>query len=514
MALKKKKSQPSGKTRIALRESQRLIRNGNPAEAIETLEVALKSNPDNTDLLFALALAAREVGHTDAAKAFYQKVLLQEPGQIESTTNLANIHRSAGDYDAAIDALKAAISLHPTAHQLWLTLAHSVRESGDNDNAETFYEEALRIKPRYAEALAGLGDLFTERRESKLALEYYDRALRLSPQDPQLHVNKAIWLLNEGDLLQGWREYEWRLKLPAKRITRSHKFSRWQGSSLEEKTLLIMAEQGIGDQIMFASCFGDLLTQYADTSTKIIAECEERLIPDFQRSFPSITFYPQNVSSDHRGIKMDYENILSEHKIDCAIELASLPSILRKETKDFPLENAFIKANSEEANNWKSELNFNIGLPSIGICWRSGIRGGLRDLQIAPLEEWGTFLSNTPANFINLQYDSDPDELQELERVSGKTILNPQNIDQKNEIERVFSLCSVLDYVVSAPTAVASIAGACGTPTFKVLYHDSWTAFGQDRDLFLPSCKIIRPDKTGNWQGSFNRIADDLQGNL
>ena len=112
-------------------------------------------------------------------------------------------------------------------------------------------------------------------------------------------------------------------------------------------------------------------------------------------------------------------------------------------------------------------------------------------------------LTRLPGRIVSAQYDATADEIAELERISGRTILVPPGLDQKKELDRTCAMLSALDAVVSAPTAVSWLAAGAGVPTFKVLYDTSWTAFGQSFEPFAPSCRCLMPDEPGHWPDVF-----------
>ena len=136
--------------------------------------------------------------------------------------------------------------------------------------------------------------------------------------------------------------------------------------------------------------------------------------------------------------------------------------------------------------------------------------GGHRSIQYAPLEAWGEFLRQTDRTFVCVQYDAMPDEIAELERMSGRKIIVPQDIDQKNELDRASALLAALDTVITAPTAVSWLAAGVGTPTLKVLYNMSWTALGQHYEPFAPACACVMPAQRGDWRDVFAQVKAKL----
>ncbi len=174
--------------------------------------------------------------------------------------------------------------------------------------------------------------------------------------------------------------------------------------------------------------------------------------------------------------------------------------------ESFPDPHHFLVPDADEVARWKSAL----GEKAVGLCWRSGKSGGHRSIQYAPLEAWGAALRDMPGTLVCVQYDATPEEVAALETISGRKIMVPQGIDQKNELDRAAALMAALDTVVTAPTAVAWLAAGVGTPTFKVLYDTSWTALGQSYEPFAPSCRCVMPKRAGDWAGVFAQVVTAL----
>ena len=126
-------------------------------------------------------------------------------------------------------------------------------------------------------------------------------------------------------------------------------------------------------------------------------------------------------------------------------------------------------------------------------------------MQYASLEAWGSFLRDLPGVLICCQYEAPAEEVAALETLSGRTIFVPPSLDQKNELDRTAAMLSVLDLLVSAPTAVSWLGAGVGTRTLKLLYDSSWTAFGQDHEPLAPSCHCLRPVAPGDWNDTFGQ---------
>jgi hypothetical protein len=199
---------------------------------------------------------------------------------------------------------------------------------------------------------------------------------------------------------------------------------------------------------------------------------------------------------------------------DAAIAIGSLARLMRQEFSDFPASHAYLKPDESERARWSAWLRQQGAGPFVGFCWRSGSLGGLRNVQYAPLASWAEFLRNAPGRAVSLQYDVQPEEIDALQQMSGRAVLVPPGLDQKQEIDRTAALMAALDAVVSAPTSVSWISAAAGVPTFKLLYNKSWTSFGRDYEPFAPAARCIMPVKSGDWMDAFACAASALRATL
>ncbi|HEY1876097.1 MAG TPA: hypothetical protein VGG66_01465, partial [Rhizomicrobium sp.] len=232
----------------------------------------------------------------------------------------------------------------------------------------------------------------------------------------------------------------------------------------------------------------------------IVLECEPRLEPLFARSFPGVTVRSAQLKTINGMPVADYAWLKPVGGVNAATLMGTLPRYLRARMEDFPKPHNFLVPDADEIARWKESF----GTGAVGICWRSGKLGGHRSIGFASLEQWGGFLRDTNATFVSVQYDARPEEIAQLEAISGRKIIVPQGIDQKSELDRAAALMSALSLVISAPTAVACLASAVGTRTLKLLYSLSWTAMGRDYEPFLPSCQCVMPRKAGDWAEVFN----------
>jgi len=479
----------------------RLSAEGRHTEAIAQYEAALAVQPDDAKVLFALGNTAHALGLAAPAEQFFRRVLALEPQRTEALVNLANLLRSMGQFDAAIALLEPALAREPESPELQLTLGSAFREKGDAGKAKAHYQAALAARPAYVPALANLADMLCDEGARQEARTLYDQALKAEPKNPQIRLNRAILHLLNCDLKDGWRDYAARVEIPGKVPAAEQRLAPWTGGSLKGKRLLVRSEQGIGDQILFASLIPDLLVRARAEGGSVILECEPRLVPLFARSFPGALVKPALVRSEGGKVIADYGWLKAVGGVNATVLMGDLPRTFRGSLENFPAPHSFLTPDAEEVSRWKNLFGQN----AVGICWRSGKLGGHRSLGFAPLEAWGDFLRRVEAPIVSIQYDGAAEEIAALESISGRKIIVPEGIDQRIELDRACALMSALSLVVSAPTAVSWLSAGAGVPTLKLLYGLSWTALGQTHEPFAPACRCVMPERFGDWADVFGQ---------
>ena len=418
----------------------KLSAQGRHAEAIDHYERALAARPNDARVLFALGNTARALGLVGPAEEFYARVLVLEPARLEAIVNLANLLRTRGQLPAAEALLAPALARTPDAPELWLTLGSTYREMGDGARAAEHYREALARRADYVSALVNLADLLTDDGDVEEALALYGRAIAREPGNAQARLNRAVLHLLRGDLKDGWRDYAARLKIAGKAPVPDHDLARWSGGSLKRTRLLVTAEQGIGDQIMFAGMIPDLAARASQDGGSILLECEPRLVNLFARSFPGVPVHGWDLETRGGVTRSRYGWLKQAGGANAFVEMGSLAKILRGNIADFPQHNAFLQPDALETAQFAGFLE-SIGQgPFIGICWRSGSVAGHRALQYAPREAWATFIAKLPGTVISVQYDAREDEVEALAQMSGRPIILLDDLDQKDELDRTAAL--------------------------------------------------------------------------
>lgn len=469
-------------------------------EALDVLRPALalaaQDSKITAELHYALAQTLHHQRRLVEAEQHLREALRLSPAYSGAHNGLGNVLRDQNRLDEALACYQAALTLRPNLPEFHNNLGNALRELNRLHEAEKAYREALRLRPHYADAWSNLGNLLRERGARHDAIHAYRRALEIAPEDAATRWNIAFSLLWEGELTEGWAAYEWRWRTGAQPPL-PQQCPEWHGEELIDQCLLILPEQGLGDEIMFASCIPDILARAKHT----VVACQQRLAALYARSFPTAT-----VVALPTGVMQLPANLPS---CDFQVALGSLPRLLRVRVEDFPNRLAYLKADPLQVEYWRSRLaGLGPGL-KIGFCWRSGLLTDGRRRLYPTIVDYEPILRTPGVVFINLQYDDCAKELTEAHTHFAVTIHSFSDLDLRNDQDSVAALIVALDGVISAPTAVSELAGALGVPVLR--YGVSWTSLGTQRMPWHPTMRLFdKPDLEQPWTPTLKAMASAL----
>ena len=267
----------------------------------EALLCALSLDPERALTRFHLGLLRADQGRKGEAEAAFRAALTSDPKMVEAATNLANLIRVDGRRGEARDILKAAIGEDRTYARAWSALAAVESDDEQPIAALEAADAALALDPRNHEAHGNRAQALDRLARRDEAIAAGRAAIDLSPDDPVLHNNLATYLLAAGRLEQGWDAYRWREKAPGLQPNIGLPDRRWTAWEPPGKRLLVVAEQGLGE-IMFATCLPDVMPFLANSRLDtVVVECDRRLIPLYERSFPGVTAVARLHSRDRPG---------------------------------------------------------------------------------------------------------------------------------------------------------------------------------------------------------------------
>lgn len=486
---------------------------GHLHKALVTYEHAFALDPDDTDLLLNLGLTAWNLNMLDGAEHMFRLFIEKRPDHPAGYNNLGSVQRDKRDLAAAIETLRNAIYRMPSEPMLWNSLATVLAEEGRADESLIFYQEALRLDPNFARVWHNLGYTYSHLGQLEDALEAYDMALKLAPNAQEkresLH-SRSVCLIGMGRLPEGFKEYEIRND-PQFRASLLHytKAPLWKGEYLAGKRILIVGEQGLGDELMFANILPDIQCMVGSEG-KLQLAVDPRLVSLFQRSFP------QAQVGDYRDGKLDgrvarvFQWAREGGEPDFYAPMGTPLRYLRSNLTDFPKQ-PFLFPDRERTKRYRAQL-MDLGPgPYVGICWRSMVMGAKRSKYYSPIDTWEPLLTVPGVTFVNLQYGEVSSELAAAREKFGPVVHAIDGLDLKDDLDGAAALTSACDLVISAPTAAAAMAGAIGCETWFLVASRVWPQLGTDHYPWYRSSRIFAPEKFADWASLMPRVREALE---
>jgi Flp pilus assembly protein TadD len=485
---------------------------GDMAQAVRMYERAFALDPADPDLVLHLGLAAMKMGLLDGAESAFRLYCEAAPDQPHGWNNLATVLRETGRHDDAIDLVRGALMRLPAEPLLWNTLGTILAEQARFAEADIFYNEALRLDPAFSKAWHNLGYSQHHQGLREDALVSYEKALKI-PMPPheraEIEHSRSLCLLAMGRIAEGFPAYEVRHS-PHHRAYAPVAVAapRWAGEDLDGKTILVVGEQGLGDEILFGTVLPDLLSMTGNTG-RVMAALDHRLVAPFQRAWQRIRFGGYQ-SVKHQGRDVRIVNWAEgDAKPDFWIEMGGLLPHFRKDLADFPARNLLVPDHDRLAA-FRAALGED-KRPLVGLGFRSMLTSGTRAKYFAGIEAWAPILKTPGVRFVNLQYGDCAKEIAFARDRWGVTVETIAGLDLKQDIDGALALSCACDLVISASTATAQIAAAGGVETWMFNAAPAWPQLGTQSYPWYMQTRAFAPEAFGDWSGVMGEIADALE---
>jgi Flp pilus assembly protein TadD len=468
-------------------------------EAAECYRQALAQRPDYPDALNNLGNVLELLGRLEEAEPPLRRALELVPNHPDAQCNLGVVLYRRDRFEEAAQHLLRGLELRPDDSVSYDYLGSIYKTWGRFDLALACFDKAVALDPNNYSPHNNRGAVLESMGRFDEALADYQRAEQLAPSDGSSAWNQAYLFLRQGRLDRGWEAHEIRLGDNGK-VSIRFPYPQWDGSSLADKTILIYAEQGLGDEIMFASCFDEVVAM----AGHVVIECAPRLASLFQRSYPSATVIGEE--------RMQVGWLVNVPRIDVQVAAGSLPRFLRPTIDSFPQHAGYLCADPGRVAYWRGRLAaLGPGL-KVGICWRSGLVSGERHKYYSELTQWGDIFATPGVQFVNLQYDECSAELRAAEEKFGVPITVFDELDLRNQIDDSAALMTALDLVIASPTAVLQTAGAVGVESFGInAYGGGWALLGRkDFSPWHPRTRQFNQETAGDWDTELAMVAGAL----
>lgn len=471
-----------------------------PEAAAASYRRALAVKADSPVAHYSLGIVLRQFGQWGAAAEHLRRAFALSPGLAEAAKEGGLCQIRLGAHEAAIALLTEALEVHPTAGELHAALGLAYQKAHRPQDALRCYEKARALDVSGAEFFNNLGYVLQELGRLEESFYCYDQAISLQPDYPLARFHRGLARLLTGDYARGWPDYETRL-MSEDNPRRPVSFERWRGEPLAGRTILVWSEQGLGDEIMFASC----IPQIVKSAGRCVVECSAKLETLFRRSFPSARVYAA------RPDRLLPEPVMAE-AIDCEIPIGSLPLYLRRSVQDFLQHQGYLSADPARVGIWRERLSSLGAGIKVGVSWQGGTHLTRSPLRSIPLSQWLPILGVEDACFISLQYGDAMPALDEFASRHGKRIAHQQ--EAIDDYDETAALVSALDVVISVQTAIVHLAGALGKRAWVMVpYCPEWRyGFAVENMPWYPSVRVFRQTSFGEWQPVIARVARELEG--
>ncbi len=440
-----------------------------------------------------------DAGEIDQATWYANEALNQSPDDWKLLCVTASAYLKMERFGMAMAMLRRAESMCPNNSELLNNIAMCELGCMRLDEAEAQLKRALKLNPKNANAMNNLALVYVNKCEAGLAIEWGEKSRAIKGDDPALMetLGYAHLMLRQWD--KGWKGFEGGLNGKIRRPRSYQGEGYWDGSKVG--TLVVRGEQGVGDELSFASVIPDALKR----ADRVVVECDFRLHRMLARSFPEIEFH---------GTRFEKGGLpwVADYKIDAHILSGSLCQYFRLKDEDFSGK-PYLKADPERKLQWKALLASLGPRPKVGIAWKGGSHGTHRGRRSTDLEAWLPILRQD-CDFISLEYQNPSAEIEAFTERHGITIRHWPRATEKGQavdLEDNAALIDELDLVISVQTAAVHFAGALGKPCWVMVPKKPHWRYGLAGDSmpWYDSVKLYRQKQ--DWAGVINKIAADAR---
>ena len=472
--------------------------------ALEMYERAQRLDPKEPEVYQNLGLLAWRMELYDVAEQFFRIFARMMPEAIEGPNNLACVLRDKGQMEDAVEVLRAAIYTNQGSSMLWNSLGTVMMEQTDFEKAALFYKQALEITPDLARAYHNLGYCRATEGFHDEALDYIEKALEIGnmPQHELAETRhaRAISLIGTGKLDEAWDAYECRNDVTYNKATCfSIPTKKWDGEPLEGKRLLIVGEQGLGDEVMFLNQGHDLIKRLGPDGHLTLAVVP-RLVSLMERTFPEATV-TKHATIRNNGVPLrGCPTITNWQDFDYWAPMGSILRVLRTSLDAFPKDGGFLKPDPARIDHWRGELSkLGPGFKS-GLLWKSMLMSAKRTKYYSPFAQWKSTLNVKNVTWINLQYGDCEADLERAEKEFGVKVHQLDGIDLKNDLDDLAALCVALDLVVGPMNATTNISAGAGAKTAIIAAPNSWPFLGTGQLPWYPTATVFSPKTISDWK--------------
>lgn len=467
---------------------------GGMERAIQCFTAYLVDCPEDLEVCAALGSALKREGRFAEAVCRFQEALRLKPGSARLRSNLGATFLEWGQSEAAVRELEKAVGLAPRDVELRFNLGTALLLGARHEDASRCFREVIRNDPGHHRAFTNLGSSLKARGLISESVEMFERAARLDPNFAFAQWNLALGKLTLGDFEEGWRLYEWRREVPGIPLRRFES-PRWEGGEDHWGTLMVHAEQGLGDTFQFCR----FLSLARSRVGKLVFLCHEPLA----RALEEVQGVDQLCVREEALPDFDFQ-----------VPLMSLPWVLGLGGRLDP-GGPYLTPNEHRRQLWEQRLSDYPGY-KVGLCWRGNPDYREDGYRSIGLSELGPLFAIAEVVFVSLQKEDPHNELE-------RSALADRMVDWSAELDRDHgafvdsaALVAGLDLVITSDTAIAHLAGGMGRPVWLLLpgVADWRWELGLETTRWYPTMRIFRQRVHGEWGELVERVGAALRAHL
>jgi tetratricopeptide (TPR) repeat protein len=461
--------------------------------ALELMRRSIGLAPDLPDFHNNLGNVLAKMKRLEEAVKCFERAIELRPDHVEARTNLGAALEALWRLDEAVARQCEAIRLRPDHVNAHINFGSALRKLGNLEEAESAYRQAAYLQQTSADAHNGLGVVLQEQEKITDAIGCFDRAIELRPDFADAIQNRVIAYMLAGNTEIGWAAFEgtggW---------SKLQKFSspqpEWNGTELHGRSILLRADQGLGDTLQFIRYIPMVL----ECGGKVILECQaplQKLLQGFAGTSAVLA----------RG------EPLPDFQVQAL--LTSMPRIFRTSLNSIPAVVPYLRADALLIQQWKKRLEKPHGL-KVGIAWHADLRHRGAEFRCIPLAAFEPLTQIEGIQLISLQKGPGSEQIRDG-RFSVVDLGGGFDEDSGPFMDTAAIMMN-LDLVISNDSAIAHLAGALGVPVWLALPVGPdcrWLLCKQDT-AWYPTMRLYRQKQRWQWQDVFGQMADDLKRKL
>ena len=455
-------------------------------EAVASYDHAIRLKPDYAEAYSNRGNALTQLKRLDDALASHDRALALRPAYAEACNNRANVLKELGRLEEALASYDRAIALKPDYAEAYSNRGNALKEMKRVDEAMASHAKALSLQPDYAEAYNNIGNLLKDIGQVDEAIAHYEEAARLRPSFAMARYNKSLLALQRHSFREGFDLYRLRWEADRSDTGPQSTIPQWDGSPLPGEVLL-WAEQGIGDEVFFAS----LLSLLDLDTMKFALSADKRLHPIYRRSLPGIRLVDS--TSTRTSISGDYAAQAAIGDLGHILQLDAERIARRR----YP----YLFADAARTAQLRAANDVPEGNIICGLSWKSGNKkaGGDRSIGLSNL---APLLALPGITFVNLQYGDVAADVKAARAQSKADLRIIEDVDVFGDIDGVLALIDLCDVVVTIDNLTAHLAGAIGKHAAVLVPTGGgqhWYWGGESRSLWYPSLQLLYQQAIGDW---------------